>query len=95
MYLELITPEKIYFQGECEKVSLPSVMGRFTVLPNHAATIALLTVGSVVYTVNGKDEKLDIASGLAEVKKDKIVVCIDQLAYEYEEYYEEIKDEDA
>lgn len=91
MELELISPEKVYYKGPVDKVSLPGVLGLFTVLPRHAALISVLEEGYITYTVNGIVGKLYIGAGLVEVKNNKVVVCIDRLADEYEVYDEEEK----
>ena len=79
MYLEIISPDKVFFKGEVEKVSLPGAKGRFTVLHRHAPIISILNKGDVVYFVQGTENKFRIASGLVEVNKDKVTVCIDAL----------------
>ena len=37
---ELVSPEKLVFSGEVEAVVVPGVEGEFTVLKDHAPTLA-------------------------------------------------------
>lgn len=87
--LELISPEKVYYKGSADKVNLPGMLGFFTVLPRHAALISVLVEGYITYTVNQTVSKLYIGAGLVEVKNNKVTVCIERLAEEYELYEED------
>lgn len=88
MLLEILSPEKMWFSGQVDEVKVPGAKGTFTILPRHAPIISLLIEGRVSYKVNGEVNSLYIASGLVEVEKNKVVVCIDQFTTEYE-YTEE------
>ncbi|MDR1129983.1 MAG: F0F1 ATP synthase subunit epsilon [Prevotellaceae bacterium] len=78
MYLEIISPDKVFFRGEVEQASVPGMMGNFTVLPGHAAIVSLLVEGDVVYMEKDSEKRFNIISGMVEVKDDKIVVCVDR-----------------
>ncbi|MDR1340962.1 MAG: F0F1 ATP synthase subunit epsilon [Prevotellaceae bacterium] len=78
MYLEIISPDKVFFRGEVEQVSVPGMAGNFTVLTGHAAIVSLLVEGDVVYMENSSEKRFNILSGMIEVKDDKIVVCVDK-----------------
>lgn len=76
MTLNIISAEKIEFTGEVTKVTLPGAKGLFTVLENHAALISSLTPGKLVYTVNDKDEVLEIKGGIADINHNVVSVCL-------------------
>jgi F-type H+-transporting ATPase subunit epsilon len=78
MYLEIISPDKIFYKGETEQVSVPGMLGNFTVLPGHAAIVSLLVEGDVVYIEKGSEKRFNIISGMVEVKNDNIIVCVDK-----------------
>jgi F-type H+-transporting ATPase subunit epsilon len=79
MKLEIFSPEKKVFTGEVESVNLPGTAGSFTILPHHAALISSLKAGDITYIINGKEIKLKINSGFAEVKNDLISVCVEKV----------------
>lgn len=79
MKLEIISPEKIYFDGEVSLVTLPGKSGKFTVLEHHAPIVSMLDKGVINYRINGIDNQLDIEAGFVEVNKNKIVVCVEKL----------------
>ena len=75
MKLAVYTPEKMYFSGEVEVVTLPGLSGSFTILDYHAALISSLGKGSVMFRdKNGVTDFL-IESGFVEVKKNEVIVC--------------------
>ena len=49
MTLKIISAEQIEFEGSVTCVTLPGARGRFQVLRGHAALIAALAPGTLVY----------------------------------------------
>ncbi|MDD4778082.1 MAG: ATP synthase F1 subunit epsilon [Fermentimonas sp.] len=79
MKLEIISPEKTYFKGEVDSVTLPGAMGPFQVLNNHAPLISLLTKGMLVFSTEGHIKEMEITDGFVEVSKNNVTVCIDPI----------------
>ena len=75
MKLAVYTPEKMYFSGEVEVVTLPGLSGSFTILDYHAALISSLGKGSVMFRNENGVTDLLIESGFVEVKKNEVIVC--------------------
>lgn len=76
MTLKIISAEDVLFEGDVTIVTLPGVMGLFTILNNHASLVSTLTAGDVVYESNGKTESLKIAGGIVDVDNNIVSVCI-------------------
>ena len=79
MKLEIISPEKTYFRGEVEWITLPGAMGSFQILKNHAPIISSLTRGQIVFSADGHVKDMEINDGFVEVNNNKIIVCIDSI----------------
>lgn len=78
MKLDILSPEKSLFSGEVVSVTMPGVLGSFTVLKNHAALISALQPGIVKYRLSGGEEhEVTINGGFAEIKNNVIAVCAD------------------
>lgn len=77
--LKVISPERIIFKGEIEKVVVPGSLGEFEILDNHAPIISTLKKGVVVYQPAGSGENisLDIVSGFVEVQKNQVSLCVE------------------
>jgi F-type H+-transporting ATPase subunit epsilon len=73
--LEIITPEKMLYDGNVKLVQVPGTKGSFEILRNHAPIISTLTQGRIkVVTEADKQEFFNINSGIVEVKANVITV---------------------
>ena len=79
MKLEIISPEKTYYKGEVDSVTLPGALGPFQILKNHAPMISSLTKGQIIISIDGHLKDLSINDGFVEVSNNVITVCIDAI----------------
>ena len=76
--LKIVSPEKVFYEGEIESIVVPGTLGRFEVLVGHAPIISSLEKGSVEYTTtDGEKTQFDILCGFVEVQKDVISLCVE------------------
>jgi F-type H+-transporting ATPase subunit epsilon len=72
--LELATPTRQLVSEEVDEVVAPGSEGYFGVLPGHAAFLATLGSGEVVYR-HGRDEvHLAVHGGFAEVTPERVII---------------------
>ena len=62
--LKIVSPEKIEFTGDVERVVVPGTQGQFEILSNHAPIISTLQKGVVEYD----GHQLPILGGFVEVQ---------------------------
>jgi F-type H+-transporting ATPase subunit epsilon len=74
MHLEILTPEKKFFEGDVTIVTFPGADGSFQVLDDHAPLISLLTEGVVEYKGKEGTQNLSIKGGVVEVLKNKVIL---------------------
>jgi F-type H+-transporting ATPase subunit epsilon len=74
---ELVSPDRIAFSGEVDQVDVPGSEGDFGVLAGHAPLIALLRPGLMTVYAGGKQTKLVVLGGFAEVGPDGLTVLAD------------------
>ena len=78
MLLDILTPEKLLFEGEIKSVKLPGTNGEFEILNNHAPIISTLSKGEICVTnANNDKEKFNINGGVIEMQNNKIIVLAD------------------
>ncbi len=77
LYLKIVSPEKIVYDGEITSVVVPGTLGSFEILVNHAPIISSLEVGVVEYVVNGEKHQLSIQGGFVEVQKNQVNLCVE------------------
>ncbi len=75
--LKIISAEKTIFSGKVTMVSLPGMLGSFTILPDHAPLVSALIEGTVKYETNGTENSVEIKGGFIEVNKNIVTVCIE------------------
>ena len=74
LQLEIVTPEKLVLSEQVDYVGARGVLGDFGVLPGHIPMLAALSVGGLVYSVNGKYRRVFVNEGVAEVLPGKVTV---------------------
>ena len=79
MHLVIAKVNHIYFDGECQSVTLPGAEGELTVLGHHEPLITTLTEG-VITVRSANPEHADITfpidKGLLEVRSDGATVIL-------------------
>jgi F-type H+-transporting ATPase subunit epsilon len=70
--LQVVTPEKIIFDGMLISLVLPAVDGLMGVLPNHAPIVAALATGPLTArTESGQTVQMFISDGFFEMAKNE------------------------
>ena len=82
MLLNLVTPEKLVFEGEITSVQLPGTDGSFEILNSQAALISSLGKGNVKITTTNGVENYMIDGGVAEVLDNIVIVLAESLIEE-------------
>ena len=80
MKLQVITPDKIAYQGEVTAVTVPGSAGSFQILKDHAAIVSTLEDGKVIITGNDGEQVIIIKGGVVEVKDNNIIVLAEGIA---------------
>lgn len=80
MKLQIITPEKVLFSGQATMVTAPGTEGDFGVLPGHMPFISTLREGEIVIDAEGKEQRIAIASGVAEITAEQCTFLIEKAA---------------
>jgi len=74
LHLQIVTPERLAFDGEVDEVIVPGSEGALGVLPHHAPLISLLGQGVLRLKCKGEDEEFAIFGGFLQVRPDRVVV---------------------
>ena len=75
--LEIVSPEKIIFNGEVEWVMLPGAKAPFTVLYNHAPLLSTLCAGEIRWKKGRDKQTMAVKSGFVEVKENKVTALVE------------------
>lgn len=72
--LEIITPEKRFFDGDCESLIVDAPDGKRGVLARHAPMVVAIASGEIAFKTGGDWKKCFTTGGFAEVRPDETVV---------------------
>ena len=74
---EIVSQDRIVFQGDADMVLLPGTDGEMGILPHHAPLLTTLKYGIIKVRTKGQEAFFTVAGGIAEVQPDIITVLAD------------------
>ena len=77
-HFELVSPERLLFSGDVTQVDAPGSEGDFGVLAGHAPLVAMLRPGVLKIFEGGKEERIVVFGGFAEVSPAGMTVLADE-----------------
>lgn len=75
--LEIITPEKKFFDGETEQIIVRTTVGDVGILNGHEPYCAALGIGQIRVMIDGKFRHAATSGGIIKVNRVKTVVLVD------------------
>lgn len=76
--LQVVTPERVIYDGRVTSLVLPASDGLMGILPNHAPIVAALAVGPLTAKEeSGKEVHLMVSDGFFEMARDSARVIAD------------------
>ena len=74
---EIVSQDRMVFEGDVDIVVAPSTMGEMGILPNHAPLIADLDFGIIKVRYQGREDVFTVAGGIIEVQPTIITILAD------------------
>ena len=79
MKLEIVTKqEKIFESNNTLQVTVPTVDGEITILPNHQNLVAVLVIGQIIVKTENSKQKIFIDRGIIEISDNNISILVDR-----------------
>lgn len=75
---EIVSQDRMVWEGDAEIVVVPGVAGEMGILPNHAPLLSTLKFGILKVRSRAGEELFTIAGGVIEVQPDLITVLADR-----------------
>ncbi|MBI2640521.1 MAG: F0F1 ATP synthase subunit epsilon [Candidatus Sungbacteria bacterium] len=76
MKLSIYSIQNTLFEGEVERLTLPTSTGEITVLDGHIPLISLVNPGNISYTHSGTEKSLKLDGGVLEVRPENEAVIL-------------------
>ena len=77
IHLEIVTPDRLAYQGDVDTVVIPGSEGEFGVLQNHIPMMTQIKPGELMITVGPKREYLAVGEGFATVTATNVNILTD------------------
>ena len=74
---EVVSQDRMVWEGDADIVVVPGVAGEMGILPNHAPLLSTLKFGILKVRSKDEEELFTIAGGVIEVQPDLITVLAD------------------
>ena len=74
---EVVSQDRIVFQGDADIVNLPGMEGDMGILPNHSPVLTLLRFGVISIKTKTDEQFFTVAGGVAEVQPDQVTILAD------------------
>ena len=74
---EIVSQDRLVWQGDADMVLLPGVEGEMGILPRHAPLLSTLKYGILRVRSGGREEVFTVAGGVVEVQPDIVTVLAD------------------
>ena len=75
--LKIATPERVVFKDEVDSITLPTMQGQITILPNHIPLISVLKSGEILIKKVDEQILMSVSGGFIEVLSTKVVILAD------------------
>lgn len=77
IYCEVVSQDRIVYQGDVDIVNIPGLEGDMGILPNHSPVLTLLRFGIVSIKTKNDEQFFTVAGGVAEVQPDQVTILAD------------------
>lgn len=74
--LQIITPEKTFFDGETEQIIARTTVGDVGILNGHEPYCAALGIGQMRVMIDGQFRRAATSGGIIKVSKEKTVILV-------------------
>ena len=75
--LEIITPTQVVLNEEVDEITLPTVNGEISILPNHIDLLTKIVPGEMTIHLGNKIESFAITGGFLEISSNKVSILAD------------------
>jgi F-type H+-transporting ATPase subunit epsilon len=74
---EIVSQDRIVYQGDADIVVLPGASGEMGILPHHSPVLSVLQFGVIRVRTKGEEYFFSVAGGVVEVQPDQVTVLAD------------------
>lgn len=76
IHFKIATPEKIIYENDVFKISIPTTTGEITILPHHIPLVSIVQAGELKVTSKMGEQIIAVSSGFVEIKANNEVIIL-------------------
>ena len=84
LYLKVVTPDKLFFEGDIDMLIARTIEGDVGILLNHSPLVTILDIGRLVIKDGDERKVAACAGGYIDVRNNYITVVSDACEWEEE-----------
>jgi F-type H+-transporting ATPase subunit epsilon len=73
-HLKVLTADKVFFEGDVDRIVVRTTQGDVGILPNHVKYLAAIGIGGLTIITGGTSRMAAIAGGFVDVSKEGTVI---------------------
>ncbi len=77
IHCEIVSQDRMVFQGDADIVVVPGSAGVMGILPHHSPLLSTLQYGVVTVRSQGEEQLFTVAGGIVEVQPDQVTILAD------------------
>ena len=77
-FLQILAAEKIFFDGDCISLVIPTIQGQYGIQANHSNMVAAVVPGILKYMLPDGTEFIAVVSeGIVKVENNQVLLLLD------------------
>ncbi|WP_408955191.1 F0F1 ATP synthase subunit epsilon [Natroniella sp. ANB-PHB2] len=81
MRLNIVTPEKVVYDNEIERVTVRTIDGDRGIMPEHIPLITGLDIGAIRIKEDNEEQILAATKGYMEVRPEETIILVDSAEF--------------
>ena len=79
--LKVITPERLFFEGEAEMVEFNTTEGEIGIYKNHVPTTVIISPGILTITLPSEEKIAALHAGFVEILQDCVTILAESVEW--------------
>lgn len=79
--LKIITPERLFFEGEAEMVEFNTTEGEIGIYKNHVPTTVIISPGILTITRPDEEKTAALHAGFVEILQDQVTILAEAIEW--------------
>lgn len=75
--LKLLAADKVFFDGECTSLTVPSADGQYGILAKHSNAVVAIVPGIATLEADGRRIVAFVASGIAKIENGRVLMLVE------------------